>query len=189
MEKVTDIVSDAEIERVHGGNFGSMTKREVVDEGVLQHAFGYSTGYTMTCILLGHRLICHTAPGMGSRGLTRKGFRYLRAMKAGTPLQAILDLFKEPPAMTMEKAVEAAMAKLFEFGRVDKFSMHAALTAALPALISDAKAEAWEEAANRIRLHRNLLNAQFEVIDISREDAVYRICEDAIRALATKEQG
>lgn len=75
-----DIVTDAEIDRVHANaNFGSMSRRWVVDEGVLKFAFGYHCGYTQQQILIEHDLIRFR--GMNERGeLTAKGKQYLRAL-------------------------------------------------------------------------------------------------------------
>lgn len=75
------IVTDAEIEAVHGhANFGSMSKREVVDDGVLKYAFGYTSGSTQLSILLEHGLVRRPKPGSYYTTLTRKGQRYLRAV-------------------------------------------------------------------------------------------------------------
>lgn len=92
MTETKDIISDAEIERVHGNaNFGPMSKRRVVDEGVLRYAFGYTAGHTMLCILLEHGLIRKPKPGSYASSLTKKGFRYLNAMKGDMQLERLLD--------------------------------------------------------------------------------------------------
>lgn len=73
---VQEIISDAEIDEVHGyANFGSMDNRTVVNEGVLKSAFGYWHGSTARAILREHRLI------RKNDTLTAKGFRYLQALK------------------------------------------------------------------------------------------------------------
>lgn len=75
------IVSDADIERVHGhANFGDMGKREVVNDGVLKYAFGFTGGHTQMTILVEHGLIRKPAPGKYSSGLTKKGQSYFRAV-------------------------------------------------------------------------------------------------------------
>lgn len=80
-EAPNEIISDADIERVHGyANFGDMTKRGVVDEGVLKYAFGYSGGHTQLSILLEHGLIRMPRPMRYDADLTKKGKRYLRAV-------------------------------------------------------------------------------------------------------------
>lgn len=86
---LADIVSDAEVERVHANaNFGSMSKREVVDEGLLKYAFGYTSGSTQLAILKEHRLL---RKGSGYEAvLSKKGYAYLRAMFAGVPLTKIM---------------------------------------------------------------------------------------------------
>ena len=78
----TEIVSDADIERIHGNaSFGTgRSKRQVVDEGVLSYAFGYTTGHTMLCILLEHGLVKKPKPGSYRTTLTIKGGKYLRAV-------------------------------------------------------------------------------------------------------------
>ncbi len=79
-ETVQDIVSDADVERVHGyANFGSMSKRQVVTEGVVKYAFGYSGGSTQLAILVEHGLVCKPKPMSYNTTLTKKGRRYLRA--------------------------------------------------------------------------------------------------------------
>jgi hypothetical protein len=88
------IVPDDEIERVHGhANFGSMGKRDVVDEGVLKYAFGYTSGHTQLCILIEHGLIRNPKPGSYYSTLTKKGQRYLRAAYS---FSAIARLKREP---------------------------------------------------------------------------------------------
>lgn len=80
-EKLTEIVSDAEIVRVHGyANFGSMSPREVVNDGVLKTAVGYHCGHTQFSILREHGLV--TKPRLGSYDahLTKKGKAYARAL-------------------------------------------------------------------------------------------------------------
>lgn len=90
-----DIIPDDEIERVHANaNFGGMSKREVVNEGILKYAFGYSSGHTQLTILLEHGLLKKPRPGRYSTALTKKGLRYLRAVYVAKSLdrcrQAIL---------------------------------------------------------------------------------------------------
>lgn len=73
-DKPEDIISDEEIERVHANaNFGSMGKREVVNQGVLKCASGYSQGHTSNQIIKEHGLVTE------KYRLTRKGQRYLWA--------------------------------------------------------------------------------------------------------------
>jgi predicted transcriptional regulator len=80
-ERVTNIISDEEIERVHGNaNFGSMSKRQVVGEGVLKYAFGYDTGHTQLAILLEHGLVKKPKSMSYKTDVTEKGKRYLRAL-------------------------------------------------------------------------------------------------------------
>ncbi len=67
-----EIISDEEIERVHGyANFGDTTKRDVVRLGVLKCASGYYQGSTSRRICEEHGLITKKYE------LTPKGKAYL----------------------------------------------------------------------------------------------------------------
>lgn len=73
-EKVEEIISDEEIERVHANaNFGCMSKRDVVNQGVLKCASGYYQGSTSNQIIREHGLVD------AKYRLTKKGRRYLWA--------------------------------------------------------------------------------------------------------------
>lgn len=88
MREEAKIISDEEVQRVHGfANFGRMTPREVLAEGVLKYAYGYTTGHTQLSILLEHGLIRKPAPGSYRSTLTKKGQAYLRA---AWPYQAMI---------------------------------------------------------------------------------------------------
>jgi hypothetical protein len=77
--KAKTLVSDADIALYHWGNFGDATPREIINEGVVNVGFGYSTGSTVRHILTAHKLI--TAPSsLGYVRLTAKGKRYLQAI-------------------------------------------------------------------------------------------------------------
>lgn len=70
-----EIITDEEIERVHANaDFGSMSKRAVVNLGVLKIAASFRMGYTVTQICSEHGLI--------TKGykLTKKGREYLWAV-------------------------------------------------------------------------------------------------------------
>lgn len=74
--EITEIISDEEIERVHGNaNFGSMNedKRAIVNQGVLKCAAGFYQGSTSTRIITDHGLIDNDYK------LTSKGREYLWA--------------------------------------------------------------------------------------------------------------
>ena len=74
MNDPKEIIPDEEIERVHANaNFGSMSKRQVVDQGVLECASGYYQGSTSTQIIKEHGLITDAYE------LTSKGRAYLWA--------------------------------------------------------------------------------------------------------------
>lgn len=78
-----EIITDAEIERVHGhANFGSMSKRRVVDEGVWKYAIGFTGGHTQCEILRDHGLITGAKSGRhrAKASLTEKGKTYARAL-------------------------------------------------------------------------------------------------------------
>ncbi|MCI5208526.1 MAG: hypothetical protein D3910_06980 [Candidatus Electrothrix sp. ATG2] len=71
-EYVKEIISDEEIDRVHGcANFGGMKKRDVVNYGVLKCAAGYHQGSTSEAIIRAHGLINK------QHDLTPKGKVYL----------------------------------------------------------------------------------------------------------------
>lgn len=75
-----EIIPDAEVDRVHANaNFGSMSKRAVIAEGVLKSAFGYSHGSTALAILVEHGLVRRPRPHACRAPLTEKGRKYLRA--------------------------------------------------------------------------------------------------------------
>lgn len=73
---VQEIISDEQIEKVHGtANFGDrLSKREVVNLGVLKCASGYHQGHTSKTICIEHGLI-HS----NIYKLTEKGQDYLWA--------------------------------------------------------------------------------------------------------------
>jgi hypothetical protein len=76
-----DIISDCEIDRIHlNANFGSMSKRRVVDEGVLKYAVGYTGGSTQLSILQEHGLVHRPRIRSCRTTLTGKGQKYLQAM-------------------------------------------------------------------------------------------------------------
>lgn len=78
-EAVEEIISDEEVARVHYGQWGDQTPRQVIAEGVLKYAFGYASGHTVLTILQGHGLIRKPKPGSYHSTLTKRGYRYLRA--------------------------------------------------------------------------------------------------------------
>lgn len=79
---LADVISDAEIIRVHGyANFGpTMSPRDVVNEGVRKYAVGYQSGHTQLTILREHGLITQPRPGSYAANLTQKGKRYGRVL-------------------------------------------------------------------------------------------------------------
>jgi hypothetical protein len=81
MTEAHDIISDEEIARVHANaNFGSMTPREVVNDGVQKYAVGYQGGSTQVAILREHGLISKPKNYGYKANLTEKGKRYARAI-------------------------------------------------------------------------------------------------------------
>lgn len=79
MKAVEDIISDADVIRVHGNsNFGSLTPREVIADGVRKAAVGYHTGHTQFCILREHGLITKPRGMSYDFNLTKKGKLYAR---------------------------------------------------------------------------------------------------------------
>lgn len=81
MPRRAEIISDEEIFRVHGhANFGSMTPRQVIDDGVRKVAVGYQCGHTQFTILREHGLITKPRPGSYDCDLTKKGKAYGRVL-------------------------------------------------------------------------------------------------------------
>lgn len=75
-----EIISDEQVTRIHGhANFGSMSPRQVLAEGVWKYSMGYTSGYTQMSILLEHGFIRKPKPGQYRSTLTKKGEAYLRA--------------------------------------------------------------------------------------------------------------
>lgn len=82
----SEIVSDAEIERVHGNaNFGGGSKRDVLRQGVWNAARGYSMGSTMRSIIIEHGLAKDQRNRHKPPVLTEKGMNYLRCAKIEWP--------------------------------------------------------------------------------------------------------
>lgn len=78
---MVDIIGDKALLEVHGNaNFGPMTPRQVVNDGVLKYSMGYTGGSTQVSILREHGLI--TKPSGYKANLTEKGKLYLRSMMA-----------------------------------------------------------------------------------------------------------
>ena len=76
--KPEEIISDEEIERIHGhANFGSVSKRSVVDEAVLKTSCGYHTGGTARSIIIEHGLAKSQNDPNKVPKLTAKGRLYL----------------------------------------------------------------------------------------------------------------
>lgn len=93
-----DIISDEAVTSVHGhANFGGMTPREVLADGVLKYAMGYTGGYTQLTILLEHKLIKKPEPGQYYTTLTKLGQKYLRATHPITTLHATSEALASSP--------------------------------------------------------------------------------------------
>lgn len=85
---VTAIISDEDVIRVHGhANFGTMSPRQVVNDGVSKAAVGYHCGHTQFTILREHGLITKPRGMSYDVNLTKKGKRYYRALLAVSALQ------------------------------------------------------------------------------------------------------
>lgn len=89
------VIPGVEIARVHGhANFGDMTPRRVVLDGLLKYAVGYGTGHTQFQILCEHGLLRGVKPGSYKAELSQKGRRYLRAALAGATFKAVGDVIE-----------------------------------------------------------------------------------------------
>ena len=91
-----ELLPEDDVIKVHAcANFGSMTPRQVVDEGVLKAALGYHHGSTARAILLEHGLMReigkHRTPG-----LTSEGARYLKALFPRQAVERLADLCDRP---------------------------------------------------------------------------------------------
>ena len=81
MEKTSDIISDAQLIKVHANaNFGSKTPRQTLNGAVLSYAMGFTSGSTALAILRDHRLIKKNTGYTAN--LTVKGKKYARAMSS-----------------------------------------------------------------------------------------------------------
>ena len=95
MKNVCEVIGDEEVAKVHFGKWGDMTPRQVLADGVLKYAYGYSGGYVQLQILLAHKLIRKPKPGEYIASLTAKGRQYLRA---AWPIETILASLTATPA-------------------------------------------------------------------------------------------
>ena len=96
VDRERKLIPDAKITRVHGfAHFGDMTPRDVIRDGVVKYAMGYTGGHTQLSILIEHALIHKPKPGSYQSTLTKKGRAYLRAIMPTwcvlTSLRAALD--------------------------------------------------------------------------------------------------
>lgn len=109
-----ELISDAEVNRVHGyANFGGMTPRDVIRDGVQKYAVGYAGGATQIAILREHGLI--TKPkGIGyAADLTKKGKSYGRVIyQSNRALRAALDAAEAEKARAVEAETERCAAML-----------------------------------------------------------------------------
>lgn len=78
--KPDEIISDAEVDHVHGNaNFGSTPKRDVIAHALLKTACGYSTGHTARTIIEEHGLVGSGGDLRKLPRLRKKGREYLWA--------------------------------------------------------------------------------------------------------------
>lgn len=97
-----EIISDDEIARVHANaNFGIMTPRQVVNNGVRKYAVGFTGGSTQIAILREHGLITKPEAYGYKASLTEKGKRYARAIWAANDDAAKAQLTKAVDALTV----------------------------------------------------------------------------------------
>ena len=87
-------VSEEEIRVAYGNaNFGNMSPRSVVNDGVLKYSMGFTGGSTQIAILRTLGLI--TKPKRYQADLTKKGKEYLREQLSRSFCE-VLDLMKNP---------------------------------------------------------------------------------------------
>lgn len=79
MEKTEDIITNEQLDKVWGNaNFGTISKRKVIANGVLKCASGYYTGHTLKFIMKELGLV-----NPSKWALTKKGKEYLFAEFSG----------------------------------------------------------------------------------------------------------
>ena len=111
--RLAEIISDAEIIRVHAyANFGSMTPREVVNDGVRKTAVGYHCGHTQVCILREHGLITKSRGMSFDVNLTKKGKRYARVLCHDALFRA------SPPSRALSQDERGACDRLTNLAQV-----------------------------------------------------------------------
>ena len=93
---ILEIVPDEEIDAHHYGRFGDATPRSIVNEGVLKAMLGYSSGHTVTTILLRHSLI-HGSAFIKTPRLTKKGMKYARALFGGMLISELASILPPTP--------------------------------------------------------------------------------------------
>lgn len=137
-----EIISDEEITRVHGyTNFGSMTPRQVVNDGVHKYAIGYTGGSTQVAILRGHGLITATKNAGYGAHLTQKGKAYARSINlydlADRPTAQLAAALQVPEVAALVDAavpfaqviIRNGMPTAGSIGRTDVTNIRAALAA------------------------------------------------------------
>ena len=155
MRSPHEIISDEEIIRVHGhANFGDMSPREVVNDGVRKYAIGYTGGHTQLCILMEHGLITKPKPGKYSANLTQKGKRYARAVSVthidtsqaavAAALEAAARVMGERQALISREQVADLIRALITQPQHDALAAHVA------AEVAKARDAALVEAANEV---------------------------------------
>ncbi len=81
-----EIISDERVAFVHANaNFGTMTPREVLADGVWKYSMGYSGGSTQLAILREHGLVTNRKGISYHADLTAKGKKYLRSLNPPPP--------------------------------------------------------------------------------------------------------
>lgn len=93
MRQCEAIITPEQEVHVHGNaNFGRMSPRDVIDEGILTYAFGYTSGHTMLQILQEHGLLTKRKSAGYDQQLTKKGYEYLRAMFHYAPAARVVEM-------------------------------------------------------------------------------------------------
>lgn len=81
MSKRAEMIPDSQVRLVHAhSNFGSMSPRAVVDEGIRKVLIGYGCGHTQETILQEHGLVSFRNQHRRTLTVTARGMRYARAM-------------------------------------------------------------------------------------------------------------
>ena len=96
-DELAGMISDEQLDRVHAyANFGDMSNRDVLIDGLLNLAVGFSCGHTQLQILREHGLTLGSRRNVGyTPKLSAKGKKYLMASIRGEPFDILKKALRE----------------------------------------------------------------------------------------------